>query len=76
MNADFVEIQNGMFGFGGCANVEFGRDALKGEFDPDGKRIPNRLRVQLRRSMNLSEWEAISVVQDSPARQGQPSAAP
>jgi hypothetical protein len=76
MNADFVEIQNGMFGLGGRATVEFGRDVLKGEFDPDGKRTPNRLRVQLRRSMNLSEWEAVSVVQDPPARQGQPSAAP
>jgi hypothetical protein len=76
MIADFVEIDNGMFGFGGRATVEFSRDGRKGEFDPAGKRIPNRLRVELRRRMNLSEWEAASVVQDPPARPGQPVPSP
>jgi hypothetical protein len=76
--ADFVEIDNGMFGFGGQATIEFGRDGRKGEFDAAGKRIPNRLRVELRRRMNLSEWEAVSVVQNFPARPGQalPSSTP
>jgi hypothetical protein len=78
MIADNIEIDNGMFGFGGRATVEFGRDGRKGEFDPAGKRIPNRLRVELRRRMNLLKWEAVRVVQDPPAHQGQslPSSTP
>jgi hypothetical protein len=72
MIPDLVEVDNGMFGFAGRATVEFGRDGRKGDFDPAGKHIPNRLRVELRRRMNLSEWEAVSVVEDPPAREGDP----
>ena len=56
----------GIGGFGGHATVVFrrgyGRDGLI-EFGTDGKRIPFELRVELRRSMNLTEWEAVSVVE-------------
>lgn len=50
------EMDNGMFGFGGHATVEFtsvGMDQAR----------PKPLRVELRRPMNLWEWEAVSVVQ-------------
>lgn len=56
----------GIGGFGGHATVVFrrgyGQDGLI-EFSPDGKRIPFELRVELRRSMNLMKWEAVSVVE-------------
>ena len=64
-----TQMDNGMFGFGGRAAVVFGRDGRFGqdgrivEFAPDGQRIPLELRVELRRRMNLLEWEAISVVE-------------
>jgi hypothetical protein len=64
-----IEMDNGMFGFGGRATVVFGRNGRFGpdgrivEFGPDGQRIPIELRVELRRRMNLLEWEAVSVVQ-------------
>jgi hypothetical protein len=63
------EMNNGNFGFGGHATVVLGRDGRSGpdgkitEFAPDGQRIPLVLHVELRRLMNLSEWEAISVVE-------------
>jgi hypothetical protein len=69
MLANRYEIDNGMFGFGGRATVVFLRDGRFGpdgrivEFGPDGQRIPIELRVELRRLMNLLEWEAVSVVQ-------------
>jgi hypothetical protein len=50
------EADNGMFGFGGHATVEFHSVGM----DPAR---PKPLRVELRRPMNLLEWEAISVVQ-------------
>jgi hypothetical protein len=59
----------GLFGFGGRASVVFIRDGRFGpdgriiEFNPDGQRIPIELRVELRRGMNLMEWEAVSVVE-------------
>jgi hypothetical protein len=55
-----VTVDNGMFGFGGRATVRFGAD---GSFGPDGKRRmePLELRVELRRRMNLSEWEVVSI---------------
>ena len=63
------EMDNGMFGFGGRATVVFNRDGRFGpdgrivEFSPDGQRIPIELRVELRRLMNLLNWEAVSVIQ-------------
>ncbi len=53
-------IDNGMFGFGGTATVEFGAD---GSFDPDGRRKtePLVLRVKLSRRMNLSGWEVVGI---------------
>ena len=57
----------GFGGFGGHATVVFmrgwGRDKRIIEFSPDGKRIPIYLRVELRKSMNLMGWEAVSVVE-------------
>jgi hypothetical protein len=64
-----TEVHNGMFGFGGRATVvfvrdgKFGRDGRIIEFGPGGQRIPIELRVELRRGMNLMEWEAVSVVE-------------
>jgi hypothetical protein len=51
---------NGMFGFGGTATVEFGAD---GSFGSDGRRKmePLVLRVKLSRRMNLSGWEVVSI---------------
>ena len=53
-------INNGMFGFGGTATVEFEADARLG---PDGKRRmePLTLRVELSRRMNLSNWEVVNI---------------
>jgi hypothetical protein len=53
-------INNGMFGFGGTATVEFSAD---GGFGPDGKRKmePSMLRVELSRRMNLLAWEVVSI---------------
>jgi hypothetical protein len=64
-----VDGEDGMFGFGQRATVvfvrdgKFGRDGRITEFSPDGKRIPIELRVELRRSMNLMGWEAVSVIE-------------
>ena len=57
MLADEVSCDNGMFGFGGRATVEFVRVGL----GPWDQGQPKVLRVELRRSMNLLGWEAISV---------------
>jgi hypothetical protein len=53
-------IDNGMFGFGGAATVEFTAD---GSFGRDGKRkrAPLVLRVELSRRMNLLAWEVVSI---------------
>jgi hypothetical protein len=55
-----VSVNNGLFGFGGHATVEFVAD---GSFGRDGRRRtkPLVLRVDLRRRMNLERWEAIRV---------------
>jgi hypothetical protein len=64
-----VDGEDGTFSFGQRATVVFARDAKFGrdgritEFSPDGKRIPIELRVELRRSMNLMGWEAVSVIE-------------
>jgi hypothetical protein len=64
-----TDVDSNMFGFGGRATVvfyrdgKFGRDGRIIEFSPDGQRIPIELRVELRRRMNLMEWEAVSVVE-------------
>ena len=69
MLAGETEMDNGIFGFGGRGSVVFVRDGRFGpdgrivEFSPDGQRIPIELRVELRRLMNLMEWEAVSVVE-------------
>src|SRR5215469_8379222 len=54
------EINNGILGFGGTATVEFEAD---GRLGPDGKRKmePLALRVELRRRMNLSNWEVVGI---------------
>jgi hypothetical protein len=53
-------IDNGMFGFGGTATVEFIADGTIGR---DGKRKmePLVLHVQLSRRMNLSGWKVVNV---------------
>jgi hypothetical protein len=55
-----LETNNGMFGFGGTATVEFVSD---GSFGPDGKpkMEPLVLRVALSRRMNLTGWEVIGI---------------
>jgi hypothetical protein len=60
MLAGEVVVDDSMFGFGGRATVELYAD---GRFGRDGRRRmePLALRVELRRSMNLSQWQAISV---------------
>jgi hypothetical protein len=69
MLAQEIDVDSNMFGFGGRATVVFFRDGKIGrdgriiEFTPDGQRIPIELRVELRRGMNLMEWEAVSVVE-------------
>ena len=50
MIAGATEVENGMFGFGGRATVVFAGDGIE-------------LCVELRRSMNLMKWEAVSVVE-------------
>jgi hypothetical protein len=56
MSVHSFTIDNGMFGFGGAATVEFTAD---GSFGRDGrrKRAPLVLRVELSRRMNLLAWE-------------------
>lgn len=62
-------MDSGIFGFGGSGRVVFIRDGRMGqdgkivEFSPDGKRIPLEVRVELRRVMNLMEWDAVNVVE-------------
>jgi hypothetical protein len=53
-------VDNGAFGFGGTATVEFAAD---GRFGPDGERAagPLVLRVALSRRMNLMAWEVVSI---------------
>jgi len=69
MLAQEIDVDSNMFGFGGRATVVFYRDGRFGpdgrivEFAPDGQRIPIELRVELRRGMNLLDWEAVSVVE-------------
>jgi hypothetical protein len=53
-------INNGMFGFGGTATVEFGADASLG-LDGRRKMEPLALRVELRRHMNLLSWEVVNI---------------
>ena len=55
-----VTVDNGMFGFGGKATIEFEAD---GRLRPDGKRKmePLTLRVELRRRTNLSSWEVVNI---------------
>jgi hypothetical protein len=55
-----VSLDNGLFGFGGHATVEFAAD---GSFGRDGKRKmkPLILHVALRRRMNLEAWEVVKV---------------
>lgn len=58
-------MDSGIFGFGGTGRAVFTRDGRIGqdgkivEVSPDGKRIP----IELRRFMNLMEWEVVSVVE-------------
>jgi hypothetical protein len=52
-----VYVDNGSFGLGGRATVEFCRVGL----GPWGQDEPRILRVELRRHMNLCEWQALSV---------------
>jgi hypothetical protein len=56
---DYV-IDNGIFGFGGTATVKLEADR---SFGPDGnpKMEPLAIRVELRRRMNLSAWEVVSI---------------
>ena len=56
MAVTYVHFNSGIFGFGGHATVEFNSVGM----DPAR---PKPLRVELRRHMNLLEWEAVSVVQ-------------
>jgi hypothetical protein len=55
-------INDGIFGFGGTATVEFGGD---GSLGPDGKRkmAPLVLRVQLTKRMDLLGWEVVNIEQ-------------
>jgi hypothetical protein len=57
MLADEVSCDNGVFGIGGRATVEFVRVGL-GPWDHGQPKV---LRVELRRRMNLLGWEAVSV---------------
>jgi hypothetical protein len=63
MRINEVTSDSGLFGFGGHGTVEFGAD---GTFGPDGKRRmePLVIRVELRRRMNLLEWEVARVSHD------------
>jgi hypothetical protein len=54
-----VYVDNGLFGFGGRASIEFTRTGL----GPWPENVPGLLRVELRRRMNLAraDWTVISV---------------
>jgi hypothetical protein len=52
-----VSSKSGILGFGGRATVAFSRVGL----GPWGQDVPKVLRVEMRRPMNFSEWEVVSV---------------